>query len=261
MSSYSCVLPVDWDLLWERVLPAWLSVLSGSVEPREFYTKYVPAGDEYGDLLEERYSAPVEYLSLFTECLHPPYLRVNLHNSGKCSAFLQFADSTACPYLLEVAIKQTAAVNLPGSDPYSDDYFACINHHSGRRLVAGTKNVYHFLESAFEVDWRPQNHHYAYSRRRQGASPELQELFESLFLYQRSLPGAWFPPQSPTWPGYDDLSFSGYLSPAEVKSLRDELAFWGKPSPAQDALFQLFTDRVRRAGDSGFGLLTIHAGL
>ena len=59
----------------------------------------------------------------------------------------------------------------------------------------------------------------------------------------------------------DDLSFAGYLSPSEVLELHKEIAFWIKPALGDDPIFPLFVDRVTRAVDGGFGLLTIHAGL
>lgn len=257
MSSYSCVVPVNWNVLWEQVLPAWLSVLSGSLAASEFYARYVPGGDEFGGFLEENYSASFEDLSQFTAPLQPPYLRANLHDSGKCSTFLQ----PDFPYLLEAAIKQTAAVNLPGSDPFAGNYFASFDTPSGRMQVAGTKNSYSFLESAFEENWKPRDSLYTYSRRQNGGSVQLQELLEALFLYQCVIPGTWFPSQSPAWPGYDDLSFAGYLSPTQVKSLKDQLAIWEVPSLVHDDEFLLFSDRVKRSAESNCGLLTIHAGL
>lgn len=261
MSSYSCVVPIDWPLLWDEIVPAWLSVLSGSLEASAFYASYVPAGDEYGDLLSESYAAPRDYLSLFTTPLHPPYFDTELRITGKCAAFHRVADSTASPYLLEAAIKQTATVNLTGLDPYDGNYYASTNDPSGTKQVAGTKNRYPFLEGAFEIVWQPQMHHYTYSRRHQGATARLQELLESLFLYLHVIPGTWFPSSPTTWPGYDDLSFAGYLSPSEVKVLQEELALWEVPDLETDMTFLVFIDRVRRAAESDLGLLTIHAGL
>ena len=257
MSSYSCVLPVNWDLLWEQVLPAWLSVLSGALEASEFYARYVPAGDEFGGFLEERYAAAIDDLSLFPVPLQPPYSRGKLHASGKYKTFLQLD----FPHLLEIAIKQTAAVKLPGNDPFAGNYFASCDAPSGAIQVAGTKNAYSFLEGAFETQWNAQEHLYTYSRRQQGASVELQELLESLFLYQCVIPGTWIPSRSPSWPAHDDLSFAGYLSPPQVKSLANQLASWEAASLVGDDLFLLFSDRVRRAAELNCGLLTIHAGL
>ena len=261
MSSYSCVIPVNWSILWGAVIPAWLSVLSGSLEASAFYAKNVPSEDEYGDLLNASYAAPSDYLSLFATPLHPPYFDVELQRTGKCAEFRLVADSTASPYLLEAAIKQTAAVDLAGLDPYAHLHGASTTGFFGAKQVAGTKNRYSFLEGAFEVLWQPQMHHYHYSRRHEGTTIRLQELFESLFLYLRVIPGTWFPASPATWPGYDDLSFAGYLSPSEVKVIQEELTLWKTPDLAEDVTFMLFKDRVRRAAESGLGLLTIHAGL
>ena len=259
MSSYSCVVPVDWHLLWEDVIPAWLSLLAGSITPSEFYARYLPAGDMYGDLLEDDYAAPARYLSLFPAPLHPPYSRAKLHEDAEYPKYCEAPDSIA--YLLEEAIKQSAAVNLTGDDPYAGDYYASTDARFTARQVAGTKNRYAFLETAFEVNWCPETSHYSYSRRKDGTSAQLQELFESLFLYQRVIPGVWSPSESPIWPGYDDLSFAGYLSPGEVARLWDEMSRWESHTAVEDELFPLFTDRVKRAAESDYGLLTIHAGL
>lgn len=258
MSSYSCIVPVDWNILWGHVLPAWLAVLAASLDQREFYATYVPAGDIYGDLLDERYTAPADYLSLFKPSLNPPYLSANLQGSGKCSDFLRKAD--AGTYLLDAAVKQSATFDLPGFDPFADNAFGWIDCRTGRRQVAGTKNVYTFLDRAFAVSGSSQDY-YAYSRRDHGASPQLQGLLESLFLYQRAIPGAWFLPYSPAWPKYDDLSFAGYLCPEEVISLQSELASWSDHLLVEDVRFQLFANRVSRTAQTGGGLLTIHAGL
>jgi hypothetical protein len=259
MSSYSSVVPVDWIRLWNDVLPAWLSVLSGSMDPSLFYAKYVPEGDPYGDLLDERYIAPPDYLSLFGKPLSPPYSRHALHDSGKCADFLATADLSASPYLLTAAIEQTAAVKLSEDDPHASNFFASIRTPSDLKQAAGTKNLYAFLEAAFDVRWNAPKHHFNYSRRQDsGSSAQLHELLEALFLYQCGLPGAWFPLESPTWPGYDDLSFAGYLSPIQVEHLRDELAAWDA-APHANPLFALFLERVQRSSDSGLGLITIHA--
>jgi hypothetical protein len=259
MSSYSCVLPVDWQLLWEDVLPAWLSLLAGAITPAEFYARYVPAGDMYGDLLEDHFVAPAKYLSLFAAPLHPPYSRAKFHEYSGYSEYCHAPDSIS--YLLAEAIKQSAAVNLKGSDPFAGSYYASTDVHFVKKQVAGTKNQYAFLETAFHVNWCPETSHYRYSRREEGTSNQLQQLFESLFLYQQIIPGVWSPSESPIWPGYDDLSFAGYLSPGEVMRLCDELDRWESRALVECDAYPLFADRVKRAADSGYGLLTIHAGL
>ncbi|MGW8394799.1 hypothetical protein [Pseudoduganella sp. HUAS MS19] len=259
MSSYSCVIPVDWRLLWEDVIPAWLSLLAGSMTPAEFYARYLPAGDMYGDLFDDRYAAPAEYLSLFPAPLCPPYSRAKFHEYPEYSGYCEAPDSSS--YMLEEAIKQSAAVTLMGYDPYAGDYCASTDARFMARQVAGTKNQYTFLETAFEVNWCQETSHYSYTRREKGTSAQLQELFELLFLYQRLIPGVWSPSESPMWPGYDDLSFAGYLSPGEVTRLWDELTRWESRGVVEDELFPLFSDRVKRASESGCGLLTIYAGL
>lgn len=259
MSSYSCVIPVNWTLLWEDVIPAWLSLLAGSLTPEEFYARYVPAGDEYGDLLEDDFVAPAKYLARFPTPLHPPYASAKLREFAECFEYRSVPD--AASYLLEAAIKQSAAVNLLGDDPYAGNYYANTDDRSGKKQVAGTKNLYSFLGAAFEVKWCPETRQYSYSRK-EGTRARLQELFESLFLYQQVIPGVWFPSESPIWPGYDDLSFAGYLSPSQVVQLNEELGRWECDIVEDEyELYSLFANRVRRAAESGYGLLTIHEGL
>lgn len=259
MSSYSCVVPLDWQALWERVLPAWLALRAGTMPAGEFYAKYVPAGDPYGDLLTDDFSAPVDHLSLFNAPLQPPYLRIDVRDSSQRTGFLKVADSGV--YLLAAAITQTAVVNLPGNDPFEDDMFGSLRDPSGRKQVAGTKNLYAFLEAAFNVRWQPQQASYIAYSRSEKSPLRLQELLEALFLYERVLPGCWLADQSPTWPAFDDLSFAGYLSPIEVMALEEQLTSWEGDCLVEDPLFSIFVDRVHRAAMHELGLLTVHAGL
>jgi len=262
MSSYSCVIPVDWALLWEDVIPAWLSLLAGSITPHEFYARYVPAGEEYGELLlDEGYAESANFLSLFPVPLRPPFSRDKLHEISECLRIPHDINSVSCLAMLAAAIKQSAAINPVPDDPYVGDYFAFTEDRSGKKLAAGTKNLYSFLETAFEVCYNSETHLYHYFRRTEGTSNQLHTLFESLFLYQRVIPGTWFPSDSPIWPGFDDESFAGYLSPREVALLWNELVHWESRTLVEDCLYPLFADRVKRAAEAGYGLLTIHAGL
>jgi len=265
MSSYSCVVPVDWKTLWAEVVPAWLSVLDGSQAPASFYDRYVPEGIEYADeYLKDVLSAPADFLLQFPkDNLSPPYSRDALWQTGRSSSFLHKTDLHSFPFLLELAIKQTAAVDLPGDDPFPGDFYGSMRTGAGPRKIqiAGTKNSFHFLGWAFDISWQRELLRYIYSRKPAECSPPLHGLFEALFLYERVLPGAWFPDCSPTWPSHDDFSIAGYLSPDEVTLLRDELAQWSVSRDTEGTLYIHFVDRVTRAAQNGLGLITLHGGL
>jgi len=266
VSSYSCIVPVDWDFLWKSLIPSWLSLLDGTLDPATFYERYVPEGVEFGDeFLTEIFSAPADYLSQFPkDGLSPPYPRDVMYSAGKSQGFLDKVDLHADPYLLLFAIKQTASRSLPGADLFADDYWGAVHTGTGERRTdaMSSKNFFHFLNDVFDVVWQPEAWRYAYFRKTEKCSPRLHELLEMLFLYTRVVPGTWFPGYAPMWPSHDDLSYAGYLLPVEVSALSEELARWAWPVPgsAEDAMFPLFADRVTRAAEGGFGLITLHAG-
>lgn len=225
-----------------------------------------PAGDEYGDLLdlEARHVLPEAYHALigFLAAAAPPYPRAEMHKVFELRAFEKAVDVYRVTSLLEAAIKQSAAIDLPGIDPFAGDCYASTAVRSGDKQVAGTKNRYGFLEHAFEVNWLPTSSHYVYVRRAEAATEALHELLEALFLYERAIPGCWTVSEpAPVWPGFDDVDIAGYLSPAEVASLKRELDGWHPEGIGDDSIYSLFLDRVRRTAAIGGGLLTIHAGL
>ncbi len=266
MSSYSCVIPIDWQALWCHVVPAWISVLAGDMSPGMFAKNYASKGASFGDgeLIGpyDRFHAPSDYLSLFSEgALRPPFSRRRIAGSGLCAEFLRRTDSYALP-LIEAAIKQSTAVDLPGPDSFHGNYFGRTTDASGTWQVVGTRNDYEFLERWFDVAWQREDSLYTYARRAGHASARLHELLEALFLYERAIPGLWFPAESPSWPAHDDHSFAGYLSPDEVKELAAELSRSDVISLQEDdsELFLLFVDRVARSSAHDHGLLTIHGG-
>lgn len=46
MSSYICVMPVDWQRLWNQLVPAWLDLLAARIEPAAFRARWLPHGSE-----------------------------------------------------------------------------------------------------------------------------------------------------------------------------------------------------------------------
>lgn len=260
MSSYNCVMPVDWQRLWDELVPAWLELLAGRIEPAAFRALYLPHGSEYPELIQpvESYIVPARYLALFAQRpLSPPYASEEL---------LALWGGEPMPYetdgfLLLDAIRQSVAVDLPGEDRYDDDWRAVSTYRGGRKQVAGAKNLFPFVAIAYELDWKPEQHLYRCARRPGAVSDRLFELLEALLFYRRTLPGDGIVRQSPSWPGYDDLSYGGYLAPAEVAELNLELKGWQVADIDGGLSFDLFADRVSRSADAGCGLLTIHDGL
>lgn len=264
MSSYSCVVPVEWERLWGELVPAWLSLLAGEIDPAAFRARYLPSGVEAAEWVDpdERYLASAEYLALFAQRpLSPPYEAENLHprldDSESPKAWLINDDE----YLLLDAIAQSAVVDLSGEDRFAGTLYSTWKQHWGSRQVAGTKNFFHFLDCAYESSWKRDAHCYACTRRPGTASPRLFELFEALFLFRRALPGAVVACHPPSWPAHDSFCLAGYLAPGEVRQLAVELDAWDAPGAAQDEGFLLFVDRVRRSAESDRGLLTLHAAM
>lgn len=266
MSSYSCVLPIDWDRLRGDVLPSWLSLLSGAISAAEFYSKHVQLGDEFvRDMcLDDSYRVPSDYLALFSDVPRLGWETASIIASPAGKEFAQCMDLTCADRLLAVAIKQSSAVQLPGVDrfekePYGGYYSRLMDKPHVQ--VAGTKNLYHFLNGIFAFDWHPSSHLYRVSRK-SGPTNAMFALLESLFLGVRALPGVGLASEIPSWPATDDLTFAGYLAPDEVRNLADVIAELGLVADEHDDdLFPLLVDRVQRAAESGLGLLTIHGGL
>lgn len=264
MSSYNCVVPVDWARLWDELVPAWLSLLAGEIGPAEFRARYLPAGEEDEAWIDprEHYHAAPEYLAVFARRpLSPPYaaqdLRVRLGGDGFPEPWRLHNDE----YLLLDAIGQSATVDLPGEDRFADTVYSLWKQHWGSRQVAGSKNLFHFVYCVYEWSWQRERGYYACARRPGAAPPRLFEFFEDLFLFRRALPGAIIAECPPSWPAHENFCVAGYLAPDETRRLLVELEAWEAPQQAQDEWLALFVDRVRRCADAGHGLLTLHGGL
>lgn len=262
MSCCSCVVPVDWDILWGRVVPGWLDVLSGVTTQREFYDEFVPLGNEDAQYimgLDQPLRTPEGYLSLFKHASDEPVLASAVAGTLAYADFAKSVDCFDSTFLLSLAIKHSAAVDLPGPDAFADDLW--LAHLTEPRVqVVGTKNDFKFLEIHFEQEWKERDGNYRY-RRKAGRDPAFQQLLEFLFLYVRAFPGSWIHAPSSCWPGSDDYSIAGYLSPAEVRALSQAIRGWTENDNDGWNPAELFVDRVVRAAESQLGLITLHAGL
>jgi hypothetical protein len=163
------------------------------------------------------------------------------------------------------AIKQTASEELQGEDLFAQqpwNGFYSRLHEEPFVQVAGTKNRFHWMNVLFEETGYHQGQGYYSFRRNEKVESVLSNLMSLLFLAERTLPGVWVfgPPLS--WPACDDTSLQGYLAPREVEKLADRLGRLESLTREQDdELFPIFTDRVKRAADTGLGLITMHGGL
>jgi hypothetical protein len=266
MSCYCCVLPIEWDHFWQGVMASWLGLLSGETTPLDFYTKHVQLGDESVEYvcLDISYRAPSDYLALFTDGHRRGWETAPIIESPAYQGFAKSIDLFSTAILLEAAVKQSCSVELPGPDrwanqPHGGFYSRLMD--KPHIQVAGTKNCYHFLQGIFTFDWHPSDHIYRLVPKN-GMSQSVLAPLESLFLGTRALPGVWLPPQIPSWPGFDDLTFSGYLAPDEVRVLSEIIEdFNSVANEEDDDLFPLLVDRVQRAAESELGLITLHAGL
>lgn len=263
MSSYNCVMPVDWQRLWSQLVPAWLDLLAARIEPAAFRARWLPHGSEDPAPIEAdgSYRVPDWYLALFAQRpLSPPYASDALQALPGAEPWRWPAPSEADEFLLLDAIHQSIAVDLPGQDRFAGDPHGVSRYHGGCKQVAGTKNLFPFVRGAYDVDWKPEQWLYSCVRRPGLGHARLFELLEALLFYRRTLPGDSIVAHAPSWPGGDGLSYAGYLAPAEVAELSLELKRWRTADTEGDLLFELFADRVSRSADAGCGLLAIHAG-
>ena len=248
-------------------MASWLDLLSGNITPLDFYTRHVPFGDELiegGDLnLPDRMQMPSDYLELFTDRRGRGWETAPIRESPAYRKFeprLELSDIM----LFAAAVKQSCAVEVPGPDrfafePYNGFYSRLMDRPHTQ--VAGTKNRFYFLQGIFTFDGSPSDRCYRLFPK-DGMSHSDFALLESLFLYRRTLPGVWLPSQVPSWPASDDLTFTGYLAPAEVQALSEIIENFNSAADEEDDdLFPLLVDRVQRAAGAELGLITIHGGL
>lgn len=260
MSSSNCVVPVDWDVLWGRVVPGWMDVLAGGRTVRQFYGEFMPLADEYQEYIQfdEPFRAPGSYLSLFPRASDGLVRANDVACSPAYAEFEKAVDTWQATFLVCLAIKHTAAVDLPGTDAFADDCW--LAHLTKPPIqVAGTKNSFDFLEALFESEWRQQEHRYRHSRK-PGCDAAVQELLESLFLYVRAFPGTCIHVPSSSWPATNEDSIAGFLNPAEVRALSYVVNDW--PLTEESSVVPaLFRDRVVRAAENKLGLITLYDAL
>jgi hypothetical protein len=268
MSSYDCVLPVNWARLWEDVIPSWCETLTGRKTFESFCRELIPKGSKFHKL-------GIRYNHIFTpegylEDIGWSPANGELRSKGmmKSKLYKEYFSHTEA-YLgidfLFDAIKQTASEELPGEDLFAQqpaDGFYSRLHEEPFVQVAGTKSGFHWMNALFEETGYNSREAYCSYRPNEIVESVLSNLISLLFLAERTLPGVWVfgPPLS--WPACDDTSLQGYLAPGEVEKLADRLGRLEILTREQDdELFPLFADRVKRAADAGLGLITMHDGL
>src|SRR5581483_189003 len=112
MSAYSCVLPVDWDRLWDGVIAAWLDVLAGRMTVRDFYVTQIPLGDGLVEelLRLEAFPAVPEYAEAFPDSGRRAWDATPIRKSAADEVLAERMDLTLVGDLVGAAIKQTCSV-------------------------------------------------------------------------------------------------------------------------------------------------------
>jgi hypothetical protein len=254
-------------------MPAWCALIQHRNTRCQFTEQHIARQDEvlaqWVTEFDRQYAEiPVTYLQEIgwnskVEILSADLVRES--KTHKCLAGKGIIDTTTA--LFSAAIKQSASVRLSGEDPFADDrlfsYYGCVDNGV---QVAGTKNQFYFLESVFTVKWLGAEHQWKsseYQFQEKGTvSQEISELLRCLFLAKRTFPAIHTCEAGNRWPGTDDKTIQGYLTPEEVNRLSEILPGISSLKAARDdELFPLFSNRVQRAASQRFGLVTLFAGL
>src|SRR5262245_9225457 len=230
MSSYDCVLPVNWARLWKVVIPAWYEALTGRKTIESFCGELIPKGDRAFRLSEHRI-APSGYLDDIGWDPAKEELRAEaLMNSKSHKEYFSLSGDFLGNHILFDAIKQTAGEELPGEDIFAErprNGFYSRLHGEPFVQVAGTKSRFHWMNGLFGETGHHRNYHEAKAyfsfRPNKMVEATLANLLSQLLLTERTLPGVelFGPPSS--WPASDDPSLQGYLSPGEVDELAGRL--------------------------------------
>lgn len=271
MSSYDCVLPIDFNCFENVLLPGALRVLAGELNIRDFVAAYIPKPNEdYIDeyCLSRSYVCVPAYVNLFRS----PIESWSVKNIASTSAYSEHVDCVTAAanrsewilscwdMIFTFAVQQRCAIDVMSN--INDTHNGAYTHldNFSEVSVAGAKNGWRFLHELYDFEWLSEKHVYQY-RRRRSAPDELFDLLENLFLGMRCLP-ALFPAQlPPSWPAYDNISFQGYLFPQEVRALAAYIPEMREAAKSDDELFPVFADIVQRSADCGAGLITIQSGL
>jgi hypothetical protein len=278
MSCYPAVVPVSWQALHGLVLAEWCAVLDRRQPLAAFLSRFSIETWEPGEgwnecpggyLAEIGWSqAAAESGVLEAKVLRRSPLHARLEKLGCADDGTMF---------LSEAIVKYCSTDLRGPDPVATigshgDYYS-RRHSEPRVQVAGTKNRFHFLENFYaeneaqlsataERSFRGWLVRYRSLRR----NARLELFLARLFLGLRALPGVSTTPEDFSWLGSDDELIAGYLTPAELHDLADELRkvpgdLFKERSFDEAELWPLFSDRVTRAAAQGLGLVTLRNGL
>jgi hypothetical protein len=265
MSSYDCILPIDWNKFRNKLVPLWLDVLKGNFTWQHFLELTSTQIDSEIFQEADSLTAPTGYLDEIgwkeeIHVFHASGLRTSLLHRNYIGGDRGF---WAEQYFYS-ATKQFAGANLAGADPYKhspyDGYYSSL-HCKPFIQVAGTKNGYRFMEGLFDIEWNEPLHVYKHHAKL-GVDHTLISLLTSLFLSERSVPGINVLQVESAWPAFDDPILQGYLTPKETECLAQLIErLQSFESVQKDDLFPLFKDRVTRAAEKQLGLLTLQASL
>ena len=268
MSSYDCIIPVSWLQLTETILSEWCRVLTRSRDVEDFCRAFAPDYTDFFDpttapawqSIPDNYLADISWSSTVQTFAADNLRQSQLHQALQQTTIAEDTTSILCS-----AVRHRAGVELPGQDPFNDTafyrYYGRL-HTAPYLQVAGTKSQYHFLEGLFTVTYDRQRSLYTYQHHH-AVEVQLVHLIQVLFLSRRAFPGMLILPENDTWPAYDDSRLQGYLRPDEVRQLAGylDVIAMSYTHNAEDDLFPLFADRVRRAADAELGLITLHSEL
>jgi hypothetical protein len=162
MSSYDCVLPVDWTQLTQVILPEWTRVLRSTVTIEGFCLAFCPEElpyfntglPDYDARNEQEWaSIPREYLSeIGWSASQPIFSADTLRTSVIHQSCIQPGIAWDAMYTLCKAILNHAGVLLPGPDRFTD---TPLHRNYGRLSappflqIAGTKNGHSFLNTLY----------------------------------------------------------------------------------------------------------------
>jgi hypothetical protein len=246
-------------------VPIWLDVLQGNLTPQHFLETISIQIDNDVFVKIDTLAAPQGYLMDIgwkegCSSFSASGMRASLMHRNYISGDHGFC---AGQYF-HAAVKQYASGVLSGDDPYErspyDGFYSHLNDCAYVQ-VAGTKNIFHFIEGMFDIEWDQSLYLYKHKAKAIVDDAVTSSLL-SLVLGQRSIPGMNILPTEPAWPGYDDSILQGYLNPDETEVLARHMEYLMAFEASQnDDVFPIFKDRVTRAADEGFGLVTLKGGL
>ena len=265
MSSYSCVVPVDWHMVDSVILPAWTALFHGTLTRDGFIADFLSniSQASFTHWTEPWTSLPPAYLADIGWNDHRHHLDANRLRRSPLHAQLGSISGQASAMMI-TALKYRASAPLPLPAATDDQYYGRLHDHP-TISVAGFKNTFTPLDRLYHATYEPGSHWNSYAyRRRDDAPPVVCALLERLMLACRSFPGMVVLNDGQRWPGCNGELLQGYLMPLEVAMLARHLerivpeAYSERWPSAHSALF---ADRVARAAEFGYGLVTLHDAL